>query len=511
MASRRARRSHALALSAVALVACSRCGGSVAELLEKNGTVERNEVESTAWGDAPVGQQFSIGEAVRTGASSTALLRVGARGGVRMQPNTVLRFLRDRPERAPDVRLEAGEVELESPDAMDLETAVGRVTLEAGGRMRVRGTDGGSRVEVIAGRVQFEEGGVVRNAEPGDAIVLSVGRVVFEDGDDPTFASTRVGAPPDPAPPDPAPPDPAPPDPIPSGEDPPPLDPEPEIADPSTAPAEPGVETSPARAHVTIQAGETATIHDPGEPPTAVRISFGEACAGRGVVTLTGGRRPTRWGGRGAAIVSINPGRTRYAIRCDAGGQVPGGSISLRRDDGSTRLDAVPPRNVVDADGRTYDVLYQNALPILTVRWRDAGAGALQLHVASGSRERTVPASGGRVELGSGDLGEGTHRVWFTAGARSSPETTVRIRFDNAAPAASIREPAGGTVAGGTAHVSGVVLPGFSVRASGAEIPIDAQERFAGDVPVPADADALAIRFSHPRHGVHYYLRRVVR
>src|SRR5262245_51753660 len=114
----RARRiAPAVAIAALALAACSRCGGSVAELLEKSGTVERNEVGVTEWGDAPVGQMFSIGEAVRTGASSTARLRVGARGGVRMQPSTVLRFLRDRPERAPDVRLEAGEVELESADA----------------------------------------------------------------------------------------------------------------------------------------------------------------------------------------------------------------------------------------------------------------------------------------------------------------------------------------------------------------------------------------------------------
>jgi len=175
----------------------------------------------------------------------------------------------------------------------------------------------------------------------------------------------------------------------------------------------------------------------------------------------------------------------------------------------------VAPRNVVDADGRTYDVLYQNTLPILTVRWREAGQGAHQLHVVSGGRDRSFPAPGGRVELGSGELGEGTHRVSFVApgaGVRRSPETTVRIRFDNAAPAASLREPApSAPLSGASVRVSGSVLPGFSVRAHGVELPIDAQQRFEGDVPLPADVDALAVRLSHPRHGVHYYLRRLAR
>jgi hypothetical protein len=122
-----------------------------------------------------------------------------------------------------------------------------------------------------------------------------------------------------------------------------------------------------------------------------------------------------------------------------------------------------------------------------------------------------LPAPGARLELRSGELGEGTHRVWLVAGARRSPETTIRIRFDNAAPTASLREPARGTalVPGARVRVAGVVLEGFDVRAGGVALPIDAQLRFAGEVPVPVDTDALVVRLSHPRHGVHYYVRRV--
>jgi hypothetical protein len=131
--------------------------------------------------------------------------------------------------------------------------------------------------------------------------------------------------------------------------------------------------------------------------------------------------------------------------------------------------------------------------------------------MASGDRERTFPASGARVELRSGEVGEGNHRLWFTVGARRSPETTLRIRFDNAAATAMIREPSAATslTPGSTVHVSGAVLPDTDVRAGGSALPVDPQLRFEGDVSVPSQTDALVIRFSHPRRGVHYYLRRV--
>lgn len=511
----------AIVLASCALVACDRCGApGVAELLEGEGTIERNVAGASAWSSAPIGQRFELGDAARTGEASTARLRVGARGGVRMQPRTVLRFLGERPERGARVQLETGEVELESDEAIDLETDLGAVTLEPGARVVVRGGGAdGARVQVIAGRVVFEEEGEQRVAEAGDAFVLAVGRVIFEDAAD----ATPFAAPPDPDPtpdPDPAPvadADPAPD----SAADPdadPDTDPDTDADADSDADAEPipvsdpsaAIEPSPARADLAIPAGESPTVHDPSGTPTAVRIELGASCPGRATVTLRAGRRTTRWAGEGSVIVLVAPGRARYAIDCEAGPDPRGGAITVRRDDGSARLQSVPPRNVVDSDGRTYDVLYQNALPILTVRWRE-GSGASVLHVASGGRERTFPAPGARVELRSGELGEGTHRLYLTSGARRSPDTTLRIRFDNAAPAAMIREPSSrdALTPGASVRVSGSVLPGTDVRAGGRTLETDVHLRFSADVPVPADAGALAVRFSHPRRGVHYYLRHV--
>lgn len=478
-----------LVLVGCALFGCERCTGTtVAELLWGSGAIERNEANTDAWATAPVGQRFRLGDAVRTGDAATATLRVGAAGGVKMLPRTVLRFLSERPGA---VRLETGEVELDSNEEVDFETELGALRLERGSRVLVRDLgDERIRVEVIAGRVIFDDEGE-RRAEAGSVFVLSVGSVVFED-DEPA----------DPAPPDVE-------EPAEVVE----VDPDEnadaeEVVVETAQAADTAIETSPGRAHLEISVGESPTIHDPTPTPIAVRLDFGADCPGRGLVTLRSGRRTTRWAGEGSAIVTLSPGRNVYALEC--GGAVRRGSMTVRRDDGSTRLQSIAPRNVVDTDGRTYDVLYQNALPIITVRWRGEG-GSATLHMSTGERERTLPAPGARAELRSGEVGEGTHRVWFMVGGRRSPETTLRIRFDNAAATAMIREPSASTplAPGGTVHVSGAVLPDTDVRAGGSALVVDPQLRFEGDVTVPTQTDALVIRFSHPRRGVHYYLRRV--
>jgi MlaD protein len=66
------------------------------------------------------------------------------------------------------------------------------------------------------------------------------------------------------------------------------------------------------------------------------------------------------------------------------------------------------------------------------------------------------------------------------------------------------------TVEGDLARVDlrrGAVLPGWSAAIEGIAVPIDQQRQFTAKVGAPSGR-ALAIRFSHPRHGVHYYLRR---
>jgi hypothetical protein len=223
--------------------------------------------------------------------------------------------------------------------------------------------------------------------------------------------------------------------------------------------------------------------------------------------------------GSGAANIAVTPGSNRYRVRCSSGGTpeattAASGTLSVRRDTGRQRLPRRPPRNVVDTDGRRYTLLYQNLLPIVTVRWPGApssGSYVLNLQPASGAAT-TRRAGQPTVTLESGSVPEGTHRVWFEAPGASpprSPPTTLSVRFDNAAPSAFLREPAPGAAIRGSVRVSGVAVEGSSVSVGGVELPLDRQFRFAGTVTASEGLDALAIKIVHPRSGVHYYLRRV--
>ncbi len=489
-----ARRATAL-LSLVALaltaVGCS-CGPEeVAVLTAAQGIVDRDDAPAgDTWRTTVIGETYTWDEAVRTAPDATAALVLGGTSGVRMQPGTVIRFLRQPSDRA-GIEVTSGEAELESSGAgLSLVTHAGTVNLEAGTRIRLRAGPA-ERIEVVAGRVQFDDGVTV---EAGRAVMVEVGSVILED-----LVGPDAGAPelPDAGPPD-------------TGEI---ADAgidawiDPELEDPGEeASAEGTLQPSPARAHVAIAAGDSATFHD-ANAPVAVRIDVPGSCTGPTSVTLSAGGRGVRFEGTGSIITSVPAGRFRYTFRC-ASGQAPGGTITVRRDDGSLRLESVPPRNLFDADGRRYDVLYQNALPIVTFRWAGAGAGPFQVEVVSGGRTRILPSPSSSHVFDSGSLRDGEHRLTFLAGGRRSPTTIVRVRFDNAAPTAHIREPRG-AVARGTVHVSGMAIEGATVSVAGTPLTLDGDHRFDGDVSAPGDLDALAIRFAHPRSGVHYYLRRV--
>lgn len=81
------------------------------------------------------------------------------------------------------------------------------------------------------------------------------------------------------------------------------------------------------------------------------------------------------------------------------------------------------------------------------------------------------------------------------------------IDFDQTAPQVYIESPINGVAWTGDIDVRGAVLPGWSAAVEEIAIPIDQQRRFSAKVGMPGGR-ALAIRLSHPKRGVHYYLRR---
>jgi ferric-dicitrate binding protein FerR (iron transport regulator) len=268
----------------------------------------------------------------------------------------------------------------------------------------------------------------------------------------------------------------------------------------------------PSYADLVVPAGASFAVHDP-SPPTAVGFSTAGKCAEGATVQLAGGPR-IRSSTSGAVNVLVAPGAHHYTVRCVGGSEkdvVATGTVSVLADGGTARIPRTAPATLVDTDGRSYTVLYQNLLPKITVRWPAAPqASSYTLRVTSpGGKSEAIPTSTASHAFPSGAFREGEHRVSFEGGGARAKDTRVEIKFDNAAPTATLTSPAnGGFAPGGSVTVSGIALEGWKISVGGKELPLDDQLRFSGEATAPANQRALAIEFVHPRRGLHYYLRR---
>jgi hypothetical protein len=202
---------------------------------------------------------------------------------------------------------------------------------------------------------------------------------------------------------------------------------------------------------------------------------------------------------------------TPYNLRCvdetgALGKPVARGSVQVLNDAGTRRLPSKAPTSFVEADGRTYTVYYQNQMPEISVRWPNAPNASSYDLLVDGQPKRLPKAE---HLFRSGDIRDGTHQLSFQAGDRRSRTTTVEVRFDNAAPKASLTSPIDrGFKPGDTVTIEGVALETWKVSVEGGHISMDADERFTGQVASVAARPDIAVRLAHPRLGVHYYLRR---
>lgn len=264
---------------------------------------------------------------------------------------------------------------------------------------------------------------------------------------------------------------------------------------------------------VVLGAGQSLAVHDP-DPPLAVGFTFEKVCPERGVVELLGGRGvAASAAGVGGANLRVPSGRHTYRVRClrNEGPEVKAaarGSVTVVHDAGTAPLAAGAPATFVDADGRSYMVLYQNRLPQVTVRWpHPPGAQGYVLVHQSPSGTRSVPTAGPTHTFASGAFAEGRHVLTYRAADKQSRPTNVTVRFDPAAPKASIQSPSnGGFAPNSTVDVSGIALPGWQVYAGPNELALDPQHRFSGRA--TAGDRVLLIRFQHPSRGSELYLRR---
>ena len=502
------RRVHVVCLLSALLVLALLLGGCrsrenvVATLSGFVGKVERDHHASVgAWQGATVGATFVLGDALRTRTRATAALNLASSHRLSLEPDTLIRFLtRPSDPKHTRVALEMGEVTIDAAsDTLELETELGTVRVEAHSRTRLSKNGDALRLEVTIGSAEVERDGRRLELRVGDAVEISA-----------TGALSLVPAKQASAPESPA-----------GSASAAALGPAgvASAALPSALPSalgtpEASFEPGLARVDLSIAAGESIIIHDP-RPPTAVGVLAGGRCSGSALLSIdqSQGRREERVGAERIGI-ALASGAHRYVLYClveggARGDKVGGGTISIIADAGLRRLATTAPLTNVDADGRHYTVLYQSLQPRIAIQWPNAPpASSYVLTVTSPRGTKTVTASSPRYFFASGSLAEGQHSFSFQGGGRRSRETTVVIRFDNAAPAASIASPADRSFApGSSVLVSGTAQPGSVVSVGGETLPQDAQNRFSMSVNAPSD-QALAIRFIQPQRGVHYYLRR---
>jgi hypothetical protein len=285
--------------------------------------------------------------------------------------------------------------------------------------------------------------------------------------------------------------------------------PSPDAGEPEAA-----AEAAPAESSdLELQPGASITIFDP-TPPSRVRFSIPAACPHGARARMGGQQLPLSQ----TQALLLSGGRHDYQVAClDEAGEAKSaqwrGTVRVVKNPGTARLPKSAPRNSIDVDGRSYTVLFQNIPPVLEVQWPSAPKASEYTLIAKldGGKERRVSLREPRHVFAAGALPEGRHELSFDAAAagRSRP-TTITLRFDNAAPTASLRlPPVAGFAPGEHVEVAGIALPGAQVSVFGKRLPLDPQGRFAGDVPVAEGSSALAVRIHHPRTGTRYYVRRV--
>lgn len=477
--------------SAMLLAGCERCSfvRPLAKLEIAHGSVVRDHADQQqVWQPASPGAELRMGDAIKTEAHADAELELDDNSRLRMESDTLIRFMDKRPgDGEQNLDLVTGSASIAAGDqGTAIRTGFGLARLEQGSRLALVRRGEKMEVQVLVGLAHLEsENGERFDLANGQKLLVSVGTAQIE------------------------------------------LDQPEKAVEPEPAPTEPTLETTFAgewgadiRPDIDVGAGQSLVVHDP-SPPLSVRIVFRSACA-KAEVKLSGA--PGAVGsvvsgrGEGAARFRIGPGKVSYAVQCLDGdnkplGSGPSGSLFVLRDAGTKPVPAEAPSTRVDVNGRAYTVLYQNLLPRVTVAWANPPPElqSATVRLSGGGSSRSFTARGPTYTFPAGLLGEGTHTVYFEGADRVSRRTSITISFDNATPAAALQTPAEtGLGPGSPLPISGTALPGWMVTVDGRTIAPDANGRFSTQGALPASGRPLVVYLSHPKRGTHAYLRRPV-
>ncbi|MBX3156985.1 MAG: hypothetical protein KF773_13505 [Deltaproteobacteria bacterium] len=144
-------------------LACGTKTSAIAELTKADGPVDK-QAGTEPWASAPIGTEFFLGDAARTGDQGATLQVASGGATIAMQPKTILRF--GGKSGSSKIAVEAGEIDLSGTGTYALE--IGDVKLGNHGTVRVtaRGT-----IELAIGDAQV-------STSDGKTIDLQIGKVI---------------------------------------------------------------------------------------------------------------------------------------------------------------------------------------------------------------------------------------------------------------------------------------------------------------------------------------------
>ncbi len=260
-------------------------------------------------------------------------------------------------------------------------------------------------------------------------------------------------------------------------------------------------------------APKSFSVHDP-HGSTAIQFAFQDKCPSGGTVELdhsSAFKTPRVSEGKESANMLVPQGSWAWRLRCTGGSVASEGQVSVVADSGRRPLPQKLSTNNIDADGRVYSIAYQSLIPNVVVKFKGTGGSAFKLHLATGGADEVFESTKSSVEIPGKKLKEANYTFWFDKdGVKQDKITQLKISFDQTAAQVYIEAPTDNTVFGADVEVAGAALPGWTAKVDAVEIPVnDSNRRFRAKVPPPAGgALAIAIRLSHPKLGIHYYLRR---
>lgn len=440
----------------------------LATLVEFSGEPDRDKsAEREEWFDAVVGDDFFEGDGARTPSSSVAQFTLNNGARLTLKPASQVRFQKKAGRKgALKLSVEVGEADVRTnAGTLFMDSEFGEIQIDKNSRVTLRRDGKRMVLGVELGRIEL--GGGKRSIAAGESIELELGGIIIEEEAEEPEADDAPA----------------------------------EVEETEEEVVELQVGDGVQGADVTANANDSFVIHDP-NPPTKVGFRFSEVCDGP--ARLTVGRLSTEGEKRGA--LRLVPGRHTYQVHClsEPDKVAASGTVRILRDGGTRRLPSFAPSASVVTDGRRYTVLYQQKLPTVTVSWPTAPeSSSYTLRVGGRSFSTKTPS----YTLRSGSLRPGTHTAVFSAASsppRQSRTTTIKVVYDSQAPAARVATQ-GGFEPGAEVKVAGQALPGWSVSVDGKELEVDSQRKFKGEF---TGDGTLPIAFSHPTHGMHYYLRR---